>query len=81
MIYDTAGKTIVKDDIVIYNLSGTLAKGKVIEVVEQYNQNTRYNQRRFTGYVLVEYIEGGNGSKKSGDTSKVVNTDALWVLK
>lgn len=77
-VLDALGHRVQEGDIVIYNLSGTLAKGKIksLRVTKDHN-----NWRSWNVYLIqIELIESSL-HYPAGKISKVRNPDGIIVLR
>lgn len=76
MIQDSLGRTIQDGDTVIYNLSGELAKGKILSQTLRLWNN---GWRDYTTYIIkVQHIAGGN--KPKNGISKVTNPKGIIII-
>lgn len=79
-VKDAKGTYINPGDIAIYNLSGTLAKGKVNRVHETWVTRQYANYQMFKGFVELTLIDGGTGYYTAGHISKVRNPESIYVI-
>ncbi len=77
MIYDSLGSPLTVDDIVVYNLSGDLAVGKITQIVEKDRKSHGFTY--FAGFIKIQVLE----SSRYGNThiSTVRNPKSIVVLK
>lgn len=76
MINDSLGRTIQDGDTIIYNLSGELAKGKVISQSLRLWNNGWRDHTYYT--IKVQHIAGGN--KPKNGISTVTNPKSIIVI-
>lgn len=83
-IKDANNEHIHEGDMVIYNLSGVLARGIVRRIVETYKPRPYLNSEYFTGFIDVEFTDGGRGTYVSGGTnhvSRIRNPRSMYVVR
>lgn len=79
MIADCKGTELQVGQKVVFNFSGNLASGTILEIKEKWRKYYK-DSLIFSGYVLIKRDRGYDYNHANTDVSKVKNLQGIYVL-
>lgn len=79
-IVDCKGTELAVGQRVVFNFSGNLASGTIIEIKEKWRKAHYLNQLYFDGSIVIKRDRGYEYNHANTDVSKVKNLQGIYVL-